>query len=114
MEIQILSSLLEEFEVLEECTDTDPGSFKVKLVPNCGQEEAGCSVELRVQYKEEYPDADYEILEATADGLSEEHKAGLQEELECLLGREVESVYDVITGLQDYLGSLNHLTRRVI
>ena len=86
----------------------------MKLVPNCGEEEAGCSIGLRVQYKEEYPEADYEILEATADGLSGEHMAGLQEELECLLGSEVESVYDVITGLQDYLGSLNDFTTRVV
>ena len=73
----------------------------------------GCSVELNVKYKEEYPDADYEILGETADGLTEEHMTGLQNELECLLNTEVESVYDVITGLQDYLGSLNSNTWKV-
>ena len=110
----MLSNLLENFVVLEEPTDDTPGSFSVKLVPNCGEEEAGCSVGLRVSYKEDYPEADYEIMEDTADGLTEEHVAGLQGELACLLGSEVESVYEVVTGLQDYLGSLNPDTNYIV
>ena len=114
MEIDLLQALVEKFDVLEEATEDTPGSFQLKLVPNCGEEEAGCSIELRVRYKEEYPDAEYEIVEDTADGLTEEHIVGIHRELESLLGDEVESVYDIITGLQDYLGNLNPYTKRAI
>ena len=100
MEIEVLEALAEEFTVLEKATEDVPGSFQLKLLPNCGDEEAGSSIELRVQYKEEYPDADYTLLEHTADGLTEEQLAGVQSELECLLQASgIESVYDVITGL---------------
>ena len=113
-EIEFMRELAETLVVLEEATEDTPGSFQLKLVPNCGEEEPGCSIELRVQYREEYPDADYDLVEDTADGLTAEQLAGLQGELECLLGGEVESAYDVITGLQDYLGCLNPHTKRVI
>ena len=59
------------------------GSFIVRLDPNCGEEEAGCQVDLKVQYRDVFPQADYEILEDTADGLTEDQLSGLQMELEC-------------------------------
>ena len=55
----------------------------MRLDPNCGEEEAGCQVDLKVQYRDIFPQADYEILEDTADGLTEDQLSGLQMELEC-------------------------------
>ena len=71
----------------------------MRLDPNCGEEEAGCQVDLKVQYRDVFPQADYEILEDTADGLTEDQLSGLQIELECQLKNEIESSYDIITAL---------------
>ena len=98
-EIDVLQNLIDDFKILEPPTEDVLGSFKVPLVPNCGDEEAGCQVDLMVRYREEFPEADYEILEETAEGLSDDQLSGLQMELECLVKDHIESSYDIITAL---------------
>ena len=64
--------MLDNFEILEEPTEDVLGSFQCRLIPNCGDEEAGCQIDLIVNYRDEFPQADYKLLEESADGLNED------------------------------------------
>ena len=76
----MIKSIYEDFAtILEEPTDSQPGSYRVRLGPDCGMDIAGCFIEVEMRWLEvDTMEMYYEVLTETAEGLSDEQIEELQ------------------------------------
>ena len=75
-EMEVVKSLVDDgenvyFNYVEMPSETEPGSFRVLLRPNCGADLAGCFIEMNFNYTSVHSaiDIEYELLPDTAVGL---------------------------------------------
>ena len=117
-EMEIIQSLLSDeshFTVIEEPDETQVGSFRIRLSPNCGMELAGCFIELEMSYLEVESMENYiQILPETAEGLTSEQIEELDEFIMKKRNDESCTASEIIEYTQDFLGNLNSHTRKVI
>ena len=87
-EMEVVKSLVDDgengnFNYVEMPSETEPGSFRVLLRPNCGADLAGCFIEMNFNYMSVSSaiDIEYEVLPDTAVGLIPEQIERLQYEV---------------------------------
>ena len=87
-EMEVVQSLVNDgddgnFNYIEMPSETEPGSFRVLLRPNCGADLAGCFIEMNFNYTSVHSatDIEYELLLDTAVGLNNEQIERLQYEV---------------------------------
>lgn len=70
---EVLASLYEtNFSVIQDPDETTPGVFQVVIYPNCGNDTAGCHVDLKLSYQRTPSSVmSFEVLPETAVGLTD-------------------------------------------
>ena len=65
--------------MIEQPTKNQKGAIRVRIMPNCGMETAGCSVELQIFYVDfDSTEVCYELQPESAIGLTNEQLDSLQ------------------------------------
>ena len=89
---------------MQEPSETQEGSFRVRIEPNCGMQLAGCFINLELSYKSlEAMEMTYNILEDTAIGLTNEQLEYLHWYIDSLKSQG-DSPAQIIDQVKDYLG----------
>ena len=118
-EMVVIQSVVDDgenvyFNYVEMPSETEPGSFRVLLRPNCGADLAGCFIEMNFNYTSVHSaiDIEYEVLPDTAVGLDNDQIERLQYEV--IKAKELGCTnMEMIDVIQDFLGQENPESRLV-
>ena len=112
-EMVVIQSVVDDgenvyFNYVEMPSETEPGSFRVQLRPNCGADLAVCFIEMNFNYTSVHSaiEIEYEVLPDTAVGLDNDQIERLQYEI--IKAKELGCTnMEMIDVIQDFLGQEN-------
>ena len=105
----------ENFELLVEPSEGQAGQFRVRVEPHCGDQLAGCFINLEFSYlSADSMEMQYVLLEETAEGLTDEQLEYLRVYIAEELRGQGDRPCQIIDKVKDYLGQENPMSRKVL